>query len=48
MNDHPDHDAAAPHRGSTVKLVVSYTIVGVPLLYGLVATAIKASRLFTG
>lgn len=35
-------------RGSTIKLVVSYTVVGVPLLYGLVATAIKASQLFTG
>lgn len=43
MSDRTD----PPGRRSTGKLIVSYTIVGVPLLYGLVATAIKASQLFT-
>lgn len=37
-----------PAGRTTLKLVASYVIVGVPLLYGLVATASKASRLFTG
>lgn len=32
----------------TGKLVLSYTVVGVPLIYGLITTGIKAAQLFTG
>lgn len=46
MSDRTDPPATG--EGSTVKLIISYTIVGVPLLYGLIATGIKASQLFTG
>jgi hypothetical protein len=47
VNDDRNRDGARD-GGTTLKLVVSYTIVGVPLLYGLIATAAKASQLFTG
>ena len=34
--------------GNSVKLAIAWTIVGVPLLYGISQTLIRASQLFTG
>ena len=46
----PEHGATRhqPAGGTTAKLVVAWTVVGVPLAYGVYETAKKASALFTG
>jgi hypothetical protein len=45
----PDADAgpgAAPHRRPTLRIALAWTVVGVPLLYGIGQTVVKASQLF--
>ena len=39
---------AKPPAGIVPKLVLAWTVVGVPLAYGIYETAKKASALFTG
>lgn len=34
--------------GNTAKLAIAWTVVGVPLAYGVVSVLIRASQLFTG
>lgn len=34
--------------GHTAKLAIAWTVVGVPLAYGIVSVVIRASQLFTG
>ena len=34
--------------GNTAKLAIAWTVVGVPLAYGIVSVVIRASQLFTG
>ncbi|WP_432490868.1 MFS transporter small subunit [Kineococcus gypseus] len=40
--------AGAPARSSTGRVAFGWTLVGVPLVYGVVETLVRVSRLFTG
>ena len=48
----PSGGAADPYDdkggGHTAKLAIAWTVVGVPLAYGIVSVVIRASQLFTG
>ena len=40
--------SAAPSTSMAARLAIAWTVVGVPLAYGIYETAKKASALFTG
>ena len=44
MTGRPDQQSRSP----VLALIVAWTVVGLPLVYGVYQTAVKASALFTG
>lgn len=47
-SSHEDDDGNARMSGLGARLAIAWTVVGVPLAYGVYETAKKASALFTG